>query len=149
MTLRIWQGQNATRRLYELAKESESATTSWLPSPPELDGQRTVVEQVMAVATAHGLDEPPELADFVVDLLDADGLLDKKTWHFSRGERQVAGLILAFARPFDRLILVDPTAGLDQRKSRDLAHFIVDLGRDTDIEVLSEAPLDKAFNALG
>jgi len=139
VTLKIWRGLDAVSRLEELVSTADVATTSWLPSPPVLDDQRTVIEQVLAVSSAHGLSEPPVLADFVVDLLDADVLIDKPTWHFSRGEKQVAGLILAFARPFDRLILIDPTAGLDPRRARDLAEFLVDLGAHIEIDVVSDA----------
>ncbi len=139
MSLNIWRGADAAAGLLALAEAADQTTTSWLPSPPVLDGQRTVIEQAMAVATAHGLAEPPELADFVVDLLAADALLDKPTWHFSRGEQQIAGLILAFARPFKRLLLVDPTAGLDPHRSRAFVEFLIDLGSDIDIDVASEA----------
>lgn len=145
MTLKIWRGPEASSRLEALARDADTATTAYLPSPPALDGQRTVVEQALAVATQHGLAEPHELADFVVDLLEADALLGKPTWHFSRGEQQVAGLILAFSRPFERLILIDPTAGLDLRRSRNLSSFVVDLGSDVDIDVASEA---EVFSSL-
>lgn len=139
MSLTIWRGSDAAGRLEALAEDADAATTSWLRSPPVLDGKRTVAQQALTVASAHGLGEPPELADFVVELLDADELLDKSTWHFSRGEQQMAGLIVAFARPFDRLILIDPTAGLDHGRSRALADFLVDLAHDTEIDVASEA----------
>jgi ABC-type multidrug transport system ATPase subunit len=125
--------------LGNVIEKADPATTSWLLSPPVLHGELTVVEQAVEAASAHGLTEPPELADFVVDLLDADPLLNKRTWHFSRGEQQIAGLILAFARPFQRLILIDPTAGLDPRRSRDLAEFLIDLEHDVDIDVASES----------
>lgn len=130
----------------QLEAEAEAAeTTSWLPSPPVLDGDRTVVEQAMATARAHGLTEPPELADFVIDLLDADDLLDKTPWHFSRGEQQIAGLIIAFARPFERLILIDPTAGLDPTRARELAEFLADLGQDLDVDIASDAAVFNAY----
>ncbi len=139
MTLAIWRGPDAKRQLESQAGEVDVANTALLPSPPVLDGQRRLIDQALEVAVAHGLTEPPPLADFVVDLLDADELLGKPTWHFSRGEQQIAGLVLVFARPFERLILVDPTAGLDGRRARDLAFFLAELGLDFDIDVLSEA----------
>ena len=139
MSLRIWRGPDAATQLEALAAASDVATTSYLPSPPLLDGQCTVAEQAVALAIAHGLAQPPELTDFVVDLLDADELLDKPTWHFSRGEQQIAGLVLAFARPFERLILIDPTAGLDARRATALVEFLVDLSSDMDVDVASDS----------
>ena len=62
MTFRIARGEEL-----DSINRATTAATSWLPSPPVLDGQRTVVEQVLEVAAAHGLTEPPDLADFVVD----------------------------------------------------------------------------------
>ncbi len=139
MSLTIWRGPNEARRLAELGETADPATTSYLPSPPVLDGDRTVAAQAVEIAQVHGLSEPAELADFVVDLLDAEDLLDKPTWHFSRGEKQMAGLIRAFSRPFERLILIDPTAGLDARRVRALAAFLNDLAADTEIDVASDA----------
>lgn len=139
MSLKIWRGADESVRLAELARRSDPDTTAFLPSPPELDGELTVIQQAIAVATAHGLTEPPELADFVVELLDADDLIDKPTWHFSRGEQQIAGLVIAFARPFERLILIDPTAGLDPRRARDVARFLFELGDATDIDIATDA----------
>ena len=140
MSLTIWRGDDIDRLLSKAA-EADERTTSLLPSPPIIDGERPVAEQAVAVARKHGLDEPPELADFVVDLLDADELLDKPCWHMSRGERQMVGLILAFARPFERLILIDPTAGLDARRSASIVDFLIDLGADHAVDVASNAEI--------
>ena len=145
MTLTIWRGPDAALKLASHNDGLDQAGTSWLPSPPELDGQRTVAEQAVAVASAHGLKEPPELADFVVDLLDAEALLDKPSWHFSRGEQQMAGLIVAFSRPFERVVLVDPTAGLDARRAAALADFLVDLALDIDVDIVSDAEIFASF----
>lgn len=139
MTLRIWREPAEVARLTGSIEGADAATTAWLSSPPELDDDRTVAEQAVAAAVAQGLREPVELADYVVDLLDAEALLDKPTWHFSRGERQMAGLIVVFARPFERLVLIDPTAGLDRPRSIRLARFIADLADDVVIDVASDS----------
>ena len=135
MTLTVW--PLAERFRLEIAS-IDTAATSLLSSPPTLDGQRTVGAQAIAIANAHGLDEPPEITDFVVDLLHADSLLDKPSWHFSRGEKQMAGLILAFARPFEWLVLIDPTAGLDGQRVAALAHFLSDYGQDYDLDIATD-----------
>lgn len=145
MTLTIWRGPDAALELASHNDGLDQTGTSWLPSPPELDGQRTVAEQAVAAASAHGLVEPPELADFVVDLLDAEALLDKPSWHFSRGEQQMAGLIVAFSRPFERVVLIDPTAGLDARRATALADFLVDLALDIDVDIVSDAEIFASF----
>lgn len=101
-----------------------------LPSPPVLEGNIPLEDQIVAAAIAGGIDEPTELADFAVDLLDADALLPREPWPFSRGETQIGGLLMVLGQPFRELILIDPTAGLDARRSRALAHFLSDLGEE-------------------
>lgn len=139
MSLEVW-GVDRRAILVGLAETADIRSTSVLPSPPQLDGHKTVAAQAVAIARSNGLSEPPELADVVVDLLDAEGLLDKTPWHFSRGERQAAGLILTFARSFTRLILIDPLAGLDARRARAMSDFIVELSADIRIDVASSHP---------
>ncbi len=114
------------------------ATTTLLVGDPQLDGQTPLGQQVLDAAVQSGLDEPEPLADFLVDLLDAEDLLSKTPWHFSRGETQIGAILVTFARPFDRAVLVDPTAGLDRRKALALVDFVVDLSADHEVHVYSD-----------
>ena len=110
-----------------LARADEPGVV-FLPSPPVLDGKVPLEQQIVAAAIAGGIDEPTELADFAINVLDADALLPREPWPFSRGEQQIAGLLLVLGQPFRELILIDPTAGLDARKRKALADFLGELG---------------------
>lgn len=101
-----------------------------LPSPPVLDGKVPLEQQIVAAAIEGGIDEPTELADFAIDVLDAGSLLPREPWPFSRGELQAAGLILVLGQPFRELVLIDPTAGLDARKRKTLRDFLSELGAE-------------------
>lgn len=98
-----------------------------LPSPPVLDGTTPLEHQIVAAAVAGGIDEPTELADYAIAVLDGEALLPREPWPFSRGELQIGGLLIALGQPFIELVLVDPTAGLDARRRRALAGFLSDL----------------------
>ena len=106
---------------------AERQGTVLLPSPPVLAGKVTLEAQVVAAAIAGGIDEPTELADFAINVLDAEPLLPREPWPFSRGEQQVGGLLVALGQPFRELILINPTAGLDVRRRRALVGFLGDL----------------------
>ena len=101
-----------------------------LTSPPELDNDTTLAAQMMTAATVHGLVEPTDLADFAIDIFDCDTLLERVPRPMSRGERQLCGLLIAFARPFDALFAADPTAGLDARRRRAVLELFRDLAED-------------------
>lgn len=112
-----------------LARRSDPGVV-FLPSPPELEPNTPLEAQVVAAAIAGGIDEPTELADFAIDVLEADALLPREPWPFSRGEQQVGGLLVALGQPFHELVLVDPSAGLDARKRKALADFLRELGAE-------------------
>ncbi len=84
----------------------------------------------MAAAVAQGIDEPTELADFAIGVLDAEPLLPRVPGPMSRGERQICGLLIALGQPFIQLVLVDPTAGLDTRRRMALAAFVSELAEE-------------------
>lgn len=101
-----------------------------LPSPPVLEGKIPLEQQIINAAIAGGIDEPTELADFAINVLEADALMPREPWPFSRGELQAAGLVLVLGQPFRELILVDPTAGLDAPRRKALADFLNELGTE-------------------
>lgn len=101
-----------------------------MASPPEIEDDITVAEQMMTIARAHGLAEPTDLADFAIDAFDCEPLLDRVPRPMSRGERQLCGLLIVFARPFDALFIIEPMAGLDARRRRAVADLLTDLAED-------------------
>ena len=101
-----------------------------LASPPQIDDDTTLAAQMMTAATGHGLVKPTDLADFAIDVFECDALLDRDPHPMSRGERQLCGLLIAFARPFDALFAADPTAGLDARRRRAVLELLRDLAED-------------------
>lgn len=116
--------------LDEVLARADKPGVVLLPSPPVLDGTIALEDQIVAAAIAGGIDEPTELADFAINVLEADSLLPREPWPFSRGERQIGGLLVALGQPFRELVLVDPTAGLDARKRKALAGFLTDLASE-------------------
>jgi energy-coupling factor transporter ATP-binding protein EcfA2 len=112
-----------------------------LPSPPVLDGTTPLEQQIVAAAEAGGIDEPTELADYAIEVLDGEALLPREPWPFSRGELQIGGLLMVLGQPFRELVLVDPTAGLDARRRRVLAGFLSDLaGEGHRITIATDDP---------
>ena len=98
-----------------------------LPAPPRLEEDAPLERQIVEAAIAQGIDEPTELADFAIGVLDAEPLLSRVPRPMSRGERQIGGLLIALGQPFRELMLIDPTAGLDTRRRKALAGFLSEL----------------------
>lgn len=111
----------------EIVAIADTPGTLLLPSPPTLEPHTPLGQQVLDAAIANGIDEPTELADFAVDLLDAETLLEREPWPFSRGELQIGAFLVVIGQPFRQLALIDPTAGLDARRRRAMVDFLVDL----------------------
>jgi ABC-type multidrug transport system ATPase subunit len=86
---------------------------SFAPDQPALFDDLTVADQMAYVARLHGLDAPFEVAGELVEAFDADELLGRFPRGMSKGQRQKAGLLVATARPFEVLLLDEPTTGLD------------------------------------
>lgn len=114
-------------RADEVVAVADAPGALLLPSPPTLEPNTPLGQQVLDAAIAAGIDEPTELADIAVDLLDAEPLLEREPWPFSRGELQIGAFLLVIGQPFRQLALVDPTAGLDARRRRAMVDFLVGL----------------------
>lgn len=115
-----------------------------LPSPPVVDNDLPLLEQLLARAGEHGLEEPTDLCDFAVDALDAESLLPRVPRPMSRGERQICGILLAIAKPFDALFLLDPTAGLDMPRREAVRGLVLDCaleGEGTLVVAASDDPV--------
>jgi ABC-2 type transport system ATP-binding protein len=89
------------------------AIVSFAPDHPALFDDLTVADQMAYVARLHGLDAPFEVATQLAQALGADALLSRFPRDMSKGQRQKAGLLVATARPFEVLLLDEPTTGLD------------------------------------
>ena len=60
-----------------------------IPTLPVVDPDVTLGEQMLAAARSAGLVQPDPIADFAIDELDAESLLDRVPRPMSRGERQL------------------------------------------------------------
>ncbi len=103
--------------------------TSFAPDQPALFDDLTVADQMTYVARLHGLSEPFEVADMFVEALGAEPLLDRFPRGMSKGQRQKSGLLVATARPFELLLLDEPTTGLDEASRRQLVSVLGTLGQ--------------------
>lgn len=134
-------GPTAKADVLRLAAAAPAATAVLL-SPPPLDDDRTLAVQMIESAQLHGQPEPTDLGDFAVDLLSAELLLDRVPRPMSRGERQICGLLILLARPFESLVLVEPTAALDGTRRRIVADLLIDLDEDGITIVVATNDLD-------
>ena len=106
-----------------------------------VDPDVALADQMLAAARAAGRSMPEPVADFAIDAFDAEALLDRLPRPMSRGELQLCALLITLSAPFERLALVDPTAGLDTRRRRAVVDLLEDLALDTSISVASDDPL--------
>lgn len=108
------------------------ALLSFVPDKPALFDDLTVAEQMAYVARLNGLQEPFEVAELLLDILEAHELRDRFPRSLSKGQRQKAGLLVATSRPFDALLLDEPTSGLDRESHAgliDVLKALTDEGR--------------------
>jgi len=102
--------------------------TSFAPDQPALFDDLTVADQMTYVARLHGLSEPFEVANTFAEALGAESLLDRFPRGMSKGQRQKSGLLVATARPFELLLLDEPTTGLDEASRLKLVEVLGTLG---------------------
>ncbi|MEO0492417.1 MAG: hypothetical protein AAF081_03285 [Actinomycetota bacterium] len=107
----------------------------------EVDPDVALAEQMIAAARAAGVDQPEPVADFLIDELDAESLLDRRPRPMSRGELQQCALLITLSAPVPALALVDPTAGLDLPRRRAVVALLRDLASDHQVAVASDDPL--------
>ncbi len=82
------------------------------------------------VARLHGNGEPFHVAQTLRERLGCEELLDRFPRGMSKGQRQRAGLLVATSRPFEVLLLDEPTTGLDERSRLGLIDLLAELGAD-------------------
>ena len=86
---------------------------TFVPDQPALFDDLTLSDQLGYLARLHKLREPTELCQEMISVLDAHELLDGLPRSMSKGQRQKASLLMGMARPFEVLLLDEPTTGLD------------------------------------
>lgn len=86
---------------------------TFVPDQPALFDDLTVADQMAYVARLHGLPEVPPLAWECAEALRAEALTPRFPRGMSKGHRQASGLLVALSRPFEVLLLDEPTTGLD------------------------------------
>ncbi len=89
------------------------AAVSFTPDQPALFDDLTVADQLAYIARLHKVDLSTTRSQRLIEDLDASELLNKFPRSMSKGQRQKAGLVVATARPFDVLLLDEPTTALD------------------------------------
>lgn len=129
---------------------------SFIPDQPALFDDLTLTEQMSYVAKLSGTDGPGDFALELIDRLDARELLDRFPRTLSKGQRQKAGLLVATSRPFEVLLLDEPTAGLDKTSHARLIEAIGELAQDAlviasthDVDLLASATVRAELNDGG
>ncbi len=98
------------------------AAVSFVPDQPALFDDLTLDDQLHYVARLYGNAEPADTCLRLIEALNGDELLMKFPRSMSKGQRQKAGLLVATARPFDVLLLDEPTTALDAESRTALIH---------------------------
>jgi len=89
------------------------ALVSFAPDQPALFDDLTLADQLAYVARLHKVDVESTASQQMIEALDASELLAKFPRSMSKGQRQKASLIVSTARPFEVLLLDEPTTALD------------------------------------
>lgn len=110
---------------------------SFAPDQPALFDDLTLGDQLQYVARLSKRTAPNETCLHLVDDLDAEDLLERFPRSMSKGQRQKASILVATARPFEILLLDEPTTGLDDNSQRALITALQRLTSDGKIVVSS------------
>lgn len=106
------------------------SSVSFSPDQPALFDDLTLADQMAYVARLHKVDVATTFSQQLIADLDAEELLTKFPRSMSKGQRQKAGLIVATARPFEVLLLDEPTTALDAASRTMLVSALASLSRD-------------------
>ncbi len=101
----------------------------YVPDHPVMFEDMTVADNMWFVTWTTGTREMPvEALDLITNLRFRD-LLDRYPGQLSRGQKQMASLLVAAARPVDILLLDEPTLALDRANRRVLSDALAARGR--------------------
>lgn len=106
------------------------AIVTFAPDEPALFDDLTLADQMTYVARLHGNKEPFHVAQALRERLCCEELMDRFPRGMSKGQRQRAGLLVATSRPFEVLLLDEPTTGLDELSRQGLIELLAGLGAD-------------------
>jgi len=128
----ILQPTEGSARIGEFKPGSRGARVhvSFAPDQPALFDDLTLADQLEYVARLHRVDVESTASQQMIESLDASELLTKFPRSMSKGQRQKASLIVTTARPFEVLLLDEPTTALDAASRTALVAAIGDLAGD-------------------
>ncbi|MEM7355713.1 MAG: ATP-binding cassette domain-containing protein, partial [Acidobacteriota bacterium] len=97
-----------------------------LPDAPGLYGRLTAREHLRYAGDLQGMGktELDAAVEYLVDLLDMDGIIDRRAQGFSQGERRKVALARALIHDPPNVVLDEPSGGLDVMSSRALRRVI-------------------------
>lgn len=119
----------------------------WLPpilssQYPELEiFEETVADELVYAAVSRGVTRQEALARAsraIAGIGAGDGLLERKTWSLSGGEKRLVSLAGALIAPTTLLALDEPTAGLDPARRAGLARVVGEAARTRSVLVASQ-----------
>jgi len=122
------------------------SSVSFAPDQPALFDDLTVADQLTYIARLHDVDVASTRSQQLIDALDASSLLTKFPRAMSKGQRQKSALIVASARPFDVLLLDEPTTALDAG-SRTALVAAIESFVDDGVSVISSTHDDELIDA--
>jgi ABC-2 type transport system ATP-binding protein len=100
---------------------------SFAPDHPALFDDLTLGDQLHYVARLSKRSGPAETCLDLIDAFDAADLLERFPRSMSKGQRQKSSLLVATARPFEILLLDEPTTGLDGASGKALIAMLATL----------------------
>jgi energy-coupling factor transporter ATP-binding protein EcfA2 len=120
-----------------------------LPPPPILAGQHpelhvfgdTVAEEMVWAATRRGLSHGAALAAAEAALLRLGlprGMLDRRSWELSSGERRMVHVAAALIAPAGLVLLDEPTCGLDSERRRAMVGLAAGRSRKTAMVIATQ-----------
>lgn len=109
----------------------------YVPDHPVLFEDMTVADNMWYVAWTAGRREIPPEALAMINRLGFLDLLDRFPSQLSRGQRQMACLLVAASRPIDCLLLDEPSLALDEANRGVLAETLAERGRSGLVVVVS------------
>lgn len=100
---------------------------SFAPDQPALFDDLTLNDQMNYVARLNKADAPTQTCLDLLDALNAGDLLERFPRSMSKGQRQKSSLLVATARPFEVLLLDEPTTALDSASRQALLAVLSNL----------------------
>lgn len=102
---------------------------AYCPPNPVLFSDLTILAQCEYIASLHAWDGLGEEWWELAELLGfSNGLLHRRPYYFSSGEKQKASILVSLARPYSIAVLDEPTGSLDKDSTRQFSDWIRNQG---------------------